>query len=169
MSRSRRSLAAEMDEHEADLTPMIDIVFNLLIFFMCSTKFIVPEGMIEAFLPKAEGAARTTPDVHLDEARIKLLRVGDATVVKVGEDALNRPGELEAARYASKAPVWARLATKLQALVANHRRHHPGEPMPVILDIRPQVPTKHAVSALNEVVRAGLKEVTFARPEHPVD
>ncbi len=61
---ARKSRKAEMDEVEMDLTPMIDIVFNLLIFFMLSTKFIVPEGMIEAFQTiSAKGASVTPSDL----------------------------------------------------------------------------------------------------------
>ena len=51
----------ELEEVVLDLTPMIDIVFNLLIFFMCATKFRTPEGVIEAFLPKDKGQASGTP------------------------------------------------------------------------------------------------------------
>ena len=45
--------AAELEvAPRVDLTPMIDIVFNLLIFFMCATKFRSTEGLIMCFLPK---------------------------------------------------------------------------------------------------------------------
>ena len=50
MSKKKGSRFAS-EEVELDLTPMIDIVFNLLIFFMCATKFRTPEGMIESYLP----------------------------------------------------------------------------------------------------------------------
>ena len=40
-------------------------------------------------------------------------------------------------------------------------------PDPVIIDARKQVPTKYVIATLNEVVRAGIQDVTFAAPEIP--
>jgi hypothetical protein len=44
---------------EINLTPMIDVVFQLIIFFMCAMKFKTLEQKIEAFLPKDRGLAKT--------------------------------------------------------------------------------------------------------------
>ncbi|MDF1837417.1 MAG: biopolymer transporter ExbD, partial [Planctomycetota bacterium] len=38
-----------------DMTPMIDVTFLLLIFFMCTLKFKVLEGKLTAYLPKDVG------------------------------------------------------------------------------------------------------------------
>ena len=40
----------------ADLTPLIDVVFQLLIFFMLSSTFVV-QSSIQVEIPEAEGAA----------------------------------------------------------------------------------------------------------------
>ena len=40
---------------ELDMTPMIDVTFLLLIFFMCTLKFKTLEGKLSAFLPKDVG------------------------------------------------------------------------------------------------------------------
>ena len=37
--------------------------------------------------------------------------------------------------------------------------------LPVIIDARKEVPTRFVVLVLNEVVRAGITDVTFAAPE----
>jgi len=42
---------------QADMTPMIDVVFQLLIFFLCNLQYRTFEGRIDAFLPKDRGAA----------------------------------------------------------------------------------------------------------------
>jgi biopolymer transport protein ExbD len=58
-------IRAEEPEAEANfqLTPMIDIVFNLLIFFMASTTFLVRERQLEVDLPPAEnGSAAIAPE-----------------------------------------------------------------------------------------------------------
>jgi len=40
---------------ELEMTPMIDVVFLLLIFFMCTMKFKMDEGLIKANLPLKDG------------------------------------------------------------------------------------------------------------------
>ena len=173
MAKKKKSF--EADEVSLDLTPMIDIVFNLLIFFMCATKFRTPEGMIESYLPKNRGQAAGTPQIDLNDVRIKLLwydgagrpteaEKGGLVVLKIGDDSFNAPGEFEASLYPENSPLWGKLHEKLLAFKAGYKGS--GEKgLPVIIDARKQVPTKFVISALNEVVRAGIKDVTFAAPE----
>ena len=57
MARARKSLAQEAREVELNLTPMIDAVFLLLIFFMTTTVFVkITQLRIE--LPEATNADR---------------------------------------------------------------------------------------------------------------
>ncbi|MFT5290705.1 MAG: biopolymer transport protein ExbD [Planctomycetota bacterium] len=44
-------------DEEPNLTPMIDVVFLLLIFFMVTTTFLDPERAIDIELPRAESGA----------------------------------------------------------------------------------------------------------------
>jgi len=158
-----------------DLAPMIDIVFNLLVFFMVATKFKSTEGMIEAFLPKDRGQGPGQTTIDLAEVRLELLRIdpatglettgpGAATAVKVGDEVLGvLSGDASADAHAE---LWGALYTRLVALREAYRGS--GEHgLPVIVDARPTVPTKDAVLALNEVVRAEITDVTFAAPGRP--
>ncbi len=176
MARSKQAQAGS-EEEQLELTPMIDIVFNLLIFFMCATTFRTEEGVLQAFLPRDRGPGVVRSAHEVAEARVRLLCVrpdgsaaaaGErgAVVVALGARRLNAPGELEAAGPAS--PVWRALHDGLQALAAADRAARPNG-LPVIIDAKPMVPTQHVVSALNEVVRLGLTDVTFAAPEVPLD
>jgi biopolymer transport protein ExbD len=55
-----RGKPAQTDEEvKLQITPLIDIVFLLLIFFMCSMKFKTLERKVAAFLPKDRGLAKT--------------------------------------------------------------------------------------------------------------
>lgn len=56
-------LEIDQEEEKGDMTPMIDIVFLLLIFFLLTTKFIVPEKMISNLLPTNKGQASASPPV----------------------------------------------------------------------------------------------------------
>lgn len=166
----RRRPQGGPDQAKVDLTPMIDIVFNLLIFFMCVTKIRSTDGVIQAFLPRDRGLGGQPADHALNDVRVKLLWHDGAgrpstseaghVVVAIGDRRLNAPGELDAARPESH-QVWRDLHDRLLAL----RDAATSAELPVIIDARPQVPTKHVISALNEVVRAKLTDVTFAAPE----
>jgi biopolymer transport protein ExbD len=62
---------------EINLTPMIDVVFQLIIFFMCAMKFKTLEKKIEAFLPKDRGLAKT-PEKIEEKVQIKvIIKQGD--------------------------------------------------------------------------------------------
>lgn len=49
-------------EHTVNLTPLIDVVFLLIVFFMLSTTFVVSESM-ELSLPSKGADASTSSDV----------------------------------------------------------------------------------------------------------
>ncbi len=50
----------EDEEIKPDMTPMIDIIFLLLIFFLLTTKFIPDEKFITSLLPTNKGQANTS-------------------------------------------------------------------------------------------------------------
>lgn len=62
------------EELTLNLTPMIDVVFQLLIFFMVATTFQDPERELEVELPPAESGE--VLDDELDEIIINVLRDG---------------------------------------------------------------------------------------------
>jgi biopolymer transport protein ExbD len=132
-----------VDDPKSDLTPIIDIVFNLLIFFLCATRLRADEGVIRAHLPKTMGLTSATSTEPLNDVRVRLLwhdgrgrRVegeqGGHVVVAIGEHRLKAAATTDA--------------------------------FSVVIDARPQVPMQAVVSALNEVVRAEVPEVRFAAP-----
>jgi biopolymer transport protein ExbD len=56
--RSRRHASHEGEEHGIDLAPMLDFVFNLLIFFLITTSFVREAGVTVA-RPQADTAVHT--------------------------------------------------------------------------------------------------------------
>ena len=167
LRRRRRPRVSADPEPALELGPLIDIVFNLLVFFMCATKFRTAEGAIEAYLPRSSGPAAAHATRDTSEVRIRLRRVaspgGEVAVRVVLEgERLDRPGELAAAPFPEVAPVWGVLGARLVALRDAYQGADKG--LPVIIDAAPDVPTKLVIAALNEVVRAGIADVTFAMP-----
>ncbi len=69
--RSKQMKALAKEECEMQMTPMIDVVFLLLIFFMCTLKFKTLEGKLSAYLPKDVGV-NTFEAEPVEKVEIKL-------------------------------------------------------------------------------------------------
>jgi biopolymer transport protein ExbD len=67
-----------IDEDGMNLTSMTDLVFLLLIFFLCATTFLDPERALQLELPEAAHAAERE-DVA-DEIVISVLRDGSLSL-----------------------------------------------------------------------------------------
>ena len=65
--RKRRSWLIGSEELDINMTPMIDIVFQLLIFFLLSAKFISLEGQLSSYLPKDRGLQASFAKIEPDE------------------------------------------------------------------------------------------------------
>lgn len=175
MAKKRGKDVEEPNEADSDLTPMIDVTFLLLIFFVLNIKFKTEEGEIESYLPKNRGQGSGTPQIDLSEVRLKLLwysKAGSPTkndngtvIVKIDRKAYNGPGDLDSPDW-TESSVWDNLLADLQGYKENYKGTA-DKGLPVIIDAREQVPYKYVVRALNEVVKTGLKDVTFAAPEKP--
>ena len=60
-----------------DMTPMIDVVFQLMIFFMCTIKFKTLEGKLSAYLPKDVGVNSSDAEpLEKVDVIIKLVKEG---------------------------------------------------------------------------------------------
>ncbi len=68
MPRKRRVLA----EANVDLTPMIDVTFLLLIFFLCTLSFRVLEGRLDTNLPKDVGQSSDPITAQLETFDVAL-------------------------------------------------------------------------------------------------
>jgi len=60
-----KALNTQDDEFALPLTPLLDVVFLLLVFFLVSTTFVNPERSILVKLPVADQAAPSPKDLNL--------------------------------------------------------------------------------------------------------
>lgn len=131
-----------------EMTPMIDVVFLLLVFFLWTSSFDAPEFDLPGQLatPPSGSEAQATPPSEapmFDELVIKVQAAGDDAVFQLGEE-----------RVGDKATLLARLAA-IAAL---------GVQPPVIIDPDRNVAMQHAIAAYDAARAAGLNDCLFAIP-----
>lgn len=61
------------DKIETQMAPMIDVVFQLLIFFMLTLKIVEPEGDFNINMPIGAPAQSTNQDIQLSDIKVRLI------------------------------------------------------------------------------------------------
>jgi biopolymer transport protein ExbD len=138
--KQRRVSAVEMQ-----MTPMIDMVFLLLVFFMVSAKPVQPERDIPMGLP-GQVAQEEVVDIP-DEARVIIEPSGQ---VVLNERNLDTPGS-------SDLPELRAVLTRFRLSAENAR----SEAL-VTLAPHDAVPHQRLVDVLNACAEAGIKGVSLA-------
>lgn len=76
--KSKRSQDVIKEEVKLELTPMIDVTFLILIFFMCTLKFKTLEGKLVSYLPTDRGLSSAKAEIEKEDAEVEL-KVIDAS------------------------------------------------------------------------------------------
>ncbi|MHC5057344.1 MAG: ExbD/TolR family protein [Planctomycetota bacterium] len=160
---------------------MIDVVFLLLIFFMCSMQFKSVEQKLDADLPKNEGQNPIPKKVEQPtEIRVKIYWANsqgqviynnkmafpaDWPGVRVplsiaGAHIAMKVNKLQIRNSAAGGPDLNELARTLRDLVARNE-------MPVVIDARASVPFRFVIGALDACARADARDVKFQAPPAP--
>lgn len=139
-----RLRAREGSAFDSTMTPMIDVIFQLQIFFLCTAGFAVPESILPTRLPDTGGAqpvnvVQAPPDLQIVE--LTLRGRGPAYTM-----------ELSRRRVPDRATLVEDLA-RLGRISAD---------LPIILDIGPEVILDNVVHAYDSCLRAGLRKIHFA-------
>ncbi len=122
---------------EISLTPMIDVVFLLLIFFMVTTTFS-KETQIKVQLPQAEGQQAAS------YAQEHVLMV---TIDKSGQYFINDKALSDSSL--------ANLTKELTAISSNKK-------LPLIINADANAPVQSAIHVLDAAANIGFKNITFA-------
>ncbi len=170
---------------ELNMTPMIDVVFQLLIFFMLTMRFKDVEGKLLTTLPKDKGQQAADPlPPELREIRVILCAGGDTRSHEQNreahEEAAKDPavcrvrvgpvdcGELSMTdRDAAKAE---RNRERYREIGLRAREAHdmlpstrdPLRRTPVILDADSEVPYEHVIGIINALKEQELEAIEFA-------
>ena len=154
-------MADDNEPVRLNMTPMIDVVFQLIVFFIVSMKFKSLDMKIEAFLPKDRGLAATPSkpaDVPKLVAVLKRQKGEPTTRVKVNNATLGEINDSDDRRTATRAVMdqLSKLAGEARARAGAAADEVKGE-----VDASPLVPTGDVIRAVDAFIAGGLKDVTF--------
>lgn len=130
-----------------NVIPMVDVIFCLCLFFMCSFKFKQLAGKMDSWLPQDKGLSQGNPQTDaLEEIRVMLTWDGSRTIHQLGGRMVTDEAELEQLIYAT----WDdyRKVGKLDS--------------PVVIDARPDVPWKDVVTVMNLCKRNDIEKIEFS-------
>jgi len=146
----RRKRPVERGVRQLNLTSMLDVTFQLLIFFILTANFAIDEGVLAADLPQGK-AAEETPDLPQEPVRITVRAIGlDGAGIIIQNGPPIPEGDFET----------------LYQVLEGMRIDAGGslEPdNPIIIMPTRSVEWRHVVSAFNAVVRAKYTNVSFAQ------
>lgn len=128
---------------DAKMTPMIDVIFQLLIFFLCTAGFAAGEAILPTDLPNA-GAVQTAParprkDVEI--VRVEMSGDENSLQLRVNGQPVTDMDEL---------------LQRLQAVAEVARD------TPVVLDVEASVLLGHVIDAYDGALTSGLSSIHFA-------
>lgn len=147
MRRVYRHNGSSRGKLDLPMTPMIDVIFLLIIFFLCTASFRPPESLLPTLLnlPGSTGTVvESDPELEdLDEIVLELTWQDG----RVGWRINDQP-----------CPDLAAVAARLQAVAEIQID------LPVILDIAPAVPMEYVIDVYDLCRSLGLQRVQFAAP-----
>jgi biopolymer transport protein ExbD len=78
--------SSRREEVIIQMTPMIDIVFQLMVFFVFTFKIALPEGDFSIRMPSAERSTASTPsESPLLKVRLRANAAGELAAVQLGD------------------------------------------------------------------------------------
>lgn len=145
----RRSFFQSEESLQLQMTPMIDVIFLLLIFFICTASFqqleeLLPTPAIAWLGNRLEESVEIPPELLDLEEVVILIHFDERAYWDVGETRYREWGEVR----------------RLLELVSNQNSR-----IPVILDVDGNVPLEAILQVHDGARQCGLTSVQFAVPK----
>ncbi|MBX3361959.1 MAG: biopolymer transporter ExbD [Phycisphaeraceae bacterium] len=125
-----------------DMTPMVDVVMVILIFFMASTALVGPELVLRARIATDDAPAAAEPLIAPASLAIRLRTDARATLA-TGLGLTDAPIESLIAHIQARTPM-LRAAS-----------------IPIIIDAAPTVPYQSVVDTIDALERAGVRDIAL--------
>jgi biopolymer transport protein ExbD len=132
-----------------NVTPLVDIIFCLCVFFMISFKFKQLEGKFDSWLPKGKGSTGSiTSEDILDEVRVAMIWDEDSqrTIRQMRQRIVESDEEL-ATLIKEAHDDWVRM-------------NKPD--IPVTIDAEARVPWEEVIKVMNICKRNRIDKIEFA-------
>jgi len=132
-----------------NVTPLVDVIFCLCVFFMISFKFKQLEGKFDSWLPKGKGAAGSVQiEGILDEVRVAMFwdEVNQRTVRQLGTRRVDSDEELSDLIKEGH-DAWVRM-------------NKPDTP--VTIDAEARVPWNDVITVMNLCKKNRIDKIEFA-------
>ena len=151
------------EEAKMDMTPMIDVVFQLIIFFMCNIKYKTLEGRLDAYLPKDVGV-NNAPATQIEkvEITIKVVQVGERRDPKHTDQPWSGKGTYEYLGRTLSYQIGPRKTAdidEVRKVLAQLHREDPERKSTI--DCRPGTIYADMIPVLDAAVDAGFSDITF--------
>lgn len=175
MASSARAKEMMEEETKLDMTPVIDVTFNLLIFFMCTLKFKTLEGKLVSYLPTDKGLSSKKEELQKEDVEI---------ILKVAQDQWERAPkdrEITLLRNGSNTPFGkiVRLETDPNNPKNSIMRCEPSDALDAVMKymsgVKERVPDSKAkinayarcphiyvVTVLNMMIAAGFTDISYS-------
>ena len=140
---------ATRQNFSVSMTPMIDVVFLLLIFFVCTASFQLSESVLPTPISPGQTSATLPPEleeIELERIFIEIFLFDGQTQITINDQ---RCGTMQ------------QLAELLVALATL------DSSLPVILDIDGKIPLGSAIEVVDQCRLAGFGKIQFAAERIP--
>jgi len=147
-----------------NMTPMVDVVMCILIFFMLGSSFVMPELFLKSSMPAIDNGGLGTKNVDTKMPAVKLWikmsREGDSTIVRAFDAAPMKMGKID--------PETGKMSDedkKLDGFILEYfQKKQPGLSSDVQIIIKPdsKVPYQDVILIYNHCMVAQFKQVAFA-------
>jgi biopolymer transport protein ExbD len=150
MTRRKRPQAAR----QPDMTPMIDVTFLLLVFFIVTLNIRQLEGRLDAALPKDRGMDQNSEQIEKTDILVFVIE----------------PGEL--VNEGMNSALWTYEGRRLRYEIGTHRFDSLDAMQPYLasldleaplsLDLRKGTTNGDAIALLDRAISLGFQEISFA-------
>jgi biopolymer transport protein ExbD len=169
--KKQKQLDMVQEEPNLDLTPMIDVTFQLLIFFLLTLKFKILEGKLESLLPLDKGLSNKQQEVQAEDVEI---------ILKVLEEDKTKPASQRRVRYTRNGtntpfgiskPEWNPTTKsyvcdppdtleKIMQHLQKVRKDSPDSKAKI--NAWPEVPHDRVVNVLNMMIEANFTNISYS-------
>jgi len=159
--RMRNARATFDSHHGPNMTPMVDVVMVILIFFMASTAILGPEWFLRSGLASRASSAQQSPDSDV-RVRIELRR--DAAPSSTAADAATHVSLRDrGTNLGTQTPEQTEiLFVELRDALARRAQRHGAASLIVLIDAGDLVPYDQVVQVHEWCAQLGIQRVGLA-------